>query len=125
MKYVSDNERLTLFKNIPRDAYEYIASKMGWITGTTLPTVFAATISEFRFNLIAEHLEYWKRHVAFSIATNNGEFDPEQHMAYFKALNGLLNGPEYIFLNDRKRHAIIEEHKRIGKQIQQQSKAFL
>lgn len=119
MKYVSDNERLTLFKNIPKDAYDYIASKMGWTTGTTLTTVFSAKISNVRFNMISDHLACWKEHIAFSVARTNGEFDPEQHMAYYKALNGLINGPEYGLLNGRKRHSIIEEQKRIGKQIQQ------
>ena len=117
LEYASKSAIANLFREIPKDAYSYISKEMGWLNESTLPTVFKATISVIRMNTIKKHLEYWRKHIEFSVASKDGIFDMEQHKRYFVGLTELINSREYSALSNNNRSKIIEEHKKIWNQI--------
>lgn len=117
MSYISKTERINLYREIPKDAYQFIADKMGWGNKWTLPTAFSHSLSVVGYGIIKDHFEEWKRNHAFSSIKQNGVYDPYQHIAYYKALTSLINSEEYMLLSQRNKRLIVEEHKEIGRII--------
>ncbi len=127
MSIASKQEIRDLYMDIPKEAYRHIADKMGWSNRNALPNIFsgALKISVFKLDMIRDALFRWKKHEAFSVTNHSGVFDPWQHSKYYKALTDLINGEEYRLLSDKNKTYMVEEHKRIGKQIQEFTKEVM
>jgi len=127
MSNVSKSSMRDLYMDIPKESYSYIAERMSWGNRFTIVSVLSGRtkLSLFKFELIRDYLEDWKRHKAFSVANHSGCFDVWQHSAYYKGLTSLINSEEYMLLSNKQRSAIVKEQAIISNQIQSYTKTTI
>lgn len=119
MSNVSKSALTELSATIPFGAYDYIIKQMDYSSHWVLRNVLEGRVkmSLEKFETIKSHYEFWVKYIAFTYANQNGQFDLFQTVKYFKELNNLINSQEYSLLNDRERQSIVDEQKRIHKQL--------
>ena len=108
-----------LYFDIPVDAYPFIAKELGWKSYTQiilrLTNQLPMTMN-FYFK-IQEAFKVYLKKEQFSSKNKNGMFCFDQTQAYYKGLVSLMNSDEYILLSPSKRTCILDEQKRIYKQL--------
>lgn len=108
-----------LYYDIPVDAYPYLAKELGYKRYHSIVDMLSnrRPMSMNFYNRIQDAFKVYLAKVQFSTKKKDGIFDAIQTQSYYKGLVDLMNSQDYILLSPSKRTLILEEQKRIYKQL--------
>ncbi|MES2382448.1 MAG: hypothetical protein V4538_15480 [Bacteroidota bacterium] len=115
----SKSEISQLYKDVPLEAYRFIAKRMGYTYPGVITNLLSGRLecSSKKFASIIEAFAYWKLNEQITTFNKDGIFDKDKATIYYNGLLSLIGSDEYKLIHPDKKNQIVDEQKMIYKQL--------
>ena len=115
----SESAMNQLYKDIPVEAYKFVANNMGYPYPGTIPSMLTGKIpcTLKTFEKMLSSFEFWKTDGRFSTFKLDGEYCLVQQNQYYNAITKLIGSAEYQKNTGAEKNLIVDEQKRLYKQL--------